>query len=55
MDLPFIIAGGHIFRGSDLAATEKERWVAYITFIFEIILTISKSWVISIYVASLIM
>ena len=48
MDLPFLIVGGHIFWDSELAATEIERWVAYITFISEIILTISKAWIISI-------
>jgi hypothetical protein len=48
MDLPFLIVGGHIFRDSDLTAIEKERLVAYITFISEIILTISKTWIISI-------
>jgi len=48
MDLPFLIVGGHIFWDSELAATEIERWVAYITFISEIILTISKIWIISI-------
>jgi hypothetical protein len=37
MDLSFLIAGGYIFRETELAATEKERWVAYITFISEII------------------
>jgi hypothetical protein len=49
MDLPFLIVGGHIFGDSELAATEIERWVVYITFISEIILTISKAWIISIY------
>ena len=29
MDVPFLIVGGHIFRDSDLTATEKEQWVAY--------------------------
>jgi hypothetical protein len=48
MDLPFSIAGVHIFRGSDLTATEKERWIAYIAFISEIILTITKGWIVSI-------
>jgi hypothetical protein len=43
MDLPFLFIETHIFRDPDLAAAEKERGVAYITFIFEIILTISKA------------
>jgi hypothetical protein len=46
--LPFLTVGGHIFRDSEFSATENERWIAYITFISGIILTISKSWVISI-------
>ncbi len=33
MDVPFLIVGGHIFRDSDLTATEKEQWIAYIVFI----------------------
>ena len=49
MDLPFLMVGAHIFWDSDLASTEIERWVAYITFISELILTISKAWIISMY------
>jgi hypothetical protein len=49
VDLPFFNFGIHIFQDSDCIEIEKTKCVACIGIISAIILTISKSWIISIY------